>query len=208
MIAQLRGTVVGSGLGEVVLDVHGVGYRVSVAPGTRVGAVGHELTLHTHLVVREDALDLYGFVDVTARLLFTTMLAVSGVGPKLALAALGTLGADGLRRAVVTEDVAALTVVPGIGKKGAQRMILELGEKLGSLGGHDGVPAATGPGANGHDLRTEVRQALAALGYAPVEIAQALDAVPADIGDAAAAAGSPEALLRAALRSLGAAART
>lgn len=201
MIAQLRGTIVDSSLGEVVLDVHGVGYRIFVAPGTRVGVVGQELTVHTSLVVREDALDLYGFVDVTARTLFTTLLGVAGVGPKLALAALGTLGADGLRRAVVTEDIAALTVVPGIGKKGAQRMILELQEKLGSLTDHDGMPAAAGPAANGHDVRTEVRQALAALGYAPAEVAQTLDALPADADD------TPEGLLREALRSLGTAAR-
>ena len=126
MIALLRGTVAATGVGEVVLDVHGVGYRVFVAPGTRTGQIGDEITVHTSLVVREDAMDLYGFVDPTAKTLFATMLGVSGVGPKLALAAIGTLGTDGLRRAVVTEDVAALTVVPGIGKKGAQRMILEL----------------------------------------------------------------------------------
>lgn len=196
MIAQLRGTVAAVSLGEVILDVHGVGYRVFVAPGTRVGAVGDELTVHSCLVVREDALDLYGFVDPTARTLFATMLGVSGVGPKLALAAIGTLGTDGLRRAVVTEDVAALTVVPGIGKKGAQRMILELREKLGSLTTDAGTPAARGPAANGHDTRGEVRQALAALGYAPAEVAQTVDALPVDAGE------TPETLLRAALRSL------
>lgn len=202
MIAQLRGRLVGASLGEVVLDVQGVGYRVFVAPGTRVGALGEELTVHTCLVVREDALDLYGFVDLAAKALFTTMLGVTGVGPKLALSAIGTLGADGLRRAVVTEDVAALTVVPGIGKKGAQRMILELREKLGSLTDGAGRPAAAGPAANGHDARGEVRQALAALGYNPAEVAQAVDALPPDAGD------TPEALLRAALRSLATAART
>lgn len=201
MIARLRGTVVASALGEVVLDVHGVGYRVFVAPGTRVGAVGDELTVHTCLVVREDALDLYGFVGATAKVLFTTMLGVTGVGPKLALAALGALGPDGLRRAVVTEDVAALTVVPGIGKKGAQRMILELREKLGALDEAPGVPAGAGPAANGLDARGETRAALAALGYAPAEIAGALDAVAHDGGE------TPEELLRAALRVLGAAAR-
>lgn len=197
MIALLRGHVAASSLGEVVLDVAGVGYRVFVAPGTRVGALGEELTLHTHLVVREDALDLYGFADVATKTLFTTMLGVTGVGPKLALAALGALGGDGLRRAVVTEDVAALTVVPGVGKKGAQRMILELREKLGALEDHDGVPAAAGPAANGHDARGEVRQALAALGYAPPEIATTMDALPSDADQ------GPEDLLRHALRALG-----
>lgn len=201
MIAQLRGTVAAVSLGEVILDVQGVGYRVFVAPGTRIGTVGDELTVHTSLVVREDALDLYGFVDPVAKTLFVTVLGVTGVGPKLALSAIGTLGADGLRRAVVTEDVAALTVVPGIGKKGAQRMILELGEKLGSLHGDTGTPAAAGPAANGHDARGEVRAALAALGYTPAEVAHAVDALPTDAGE------TPEALLRAALRSLATAAR-
>lgn len=201
MIARLRGTVAAVSLGEVVLDVAGVGYRIFVAPGARVGAIGEDLTVHTHLVVREDALDLYGFVDPAAKALFTTILGVTGVGPKLALSAVGTLGVEGLRRAVVTEDVAALTVVPGIGRKGAQRMILELREKLGSLDADAGTPAAAGPAANGHDARGEVRAALAALGYTPGEVAHAVDALPADAGD------TPEALLRAALRSLATGAR-
>ncbi|MEX2618856.1 MAG: Holliday junction branch migration protein RuvA [Egibacteraceae bacterium] len=200
MIAQLRGIVAGTGVGEVVLDVHGVGYRVFVAPGTHTGQVGDELTVHTSLVVREDALDLYGFVDPAAKALFTTLLGVTGVGPKLALTAIGTLGTDGLRRAVVTEDVAALTVVPGIGKKGAQRMILELREKLGSIAGDAHAPI-DGPPAGGHGVRDEVRQALAALGYAPAEAQQVLEGLPADAGDTA------ETLLRTALRSLATAAR-
>jgi Holliday junction DNA helicase RuvA len=185
VIALLRGTVVVARAGEVVLDVRGVGYRVRV-PGP-VGAPGAEVTLHTHLAVREDALDLYGFAQPAARDLFETLLGVTGVGPKLALAALGALGADGLRRAVVTEDVTALTVIPGVGRKGAQRMILELGERLGT--------PATAP-VNGS--RAEVGEALAALGYGAAEAHEAISALPDD----------PEApveeLLRQALRTLGA----
>lgn len=195
MIALLRGTVAASAPGEVVLDVSGVGYRVRIVPGDGAAACGDERTLHTHLVVREDALDLYGFPTPAARDLFTTLLSVTGVGPKLALAALGALGDDGLRRAVVTEDVAALTVVPGVGRKGAQRMILELRERLGPLG--DAAPAGRGA-ANGSDPVSEARAALAALGYAPAEVARALDAVPAE-----AAGEGPEALVRGALRALG-----
>jgi holliday junction DNA helicase RuvA len=105
MIALLRGTIVAAGLGQIVVECGGVGYRVLTPPADRVGQVGEEVTLHTHLAVREDALTLYGFADPAARGLFETMLGVTGVGPKLALAALGTLGADGLRRAVVSEDV-------------------------------------------------------------------------------------------------------
>jgi Holliday junction DNA helicase RuvA len=192
MIAHLTGTLAHAGLGDVVLDVGGVGYHVLIAPGTVTRGVGATVTLHTHLAVREDAMTLYGFPDGQSKAVFTTLLGVTGVGPKLALAAIGTLGADGLRRAVLAEDVAALTVVPGVGKKSAQRMILELRERMGSAG--DGVPGAA-PAST--DARAEVREALAGLGYAASEVQAALDAVPAD-GDA-----SPEELLRDALRTLG-----
>ncbi len=198
MIALLRGRVVASGLGEVVLDVQGVGYAVRVAPGTSVGPLGRELTLHTHLAVREDALTLYGFPSAGARALFEVLLSVTGVGPKVALAALGTLGEDGLRRAVVAEDVAALTVVPGLGKKGAQRMILELRERLGTAGQlADGVPGSVQGTAEFTTPRAEAAQALISLGYAPAEAARVLDSL----------GGPPDApaeeLLRDALRLIG-----
>lgn len=191
MIAHLAGTVAVAGLGEVILDVGGVGYRVLVPPGEVRASVGEAVTLHTHLAVREDAMTLYGFADPGARALFEILLGVTGVGPKLALAAIGTLGADGLRRAVVAEDVAALTVVPGVGKKSAQRMILELGERLGSV---EAVPSAAA-GAASPDPRAEVREALAGLGYAAGEVQAALEA--------AGEASDPEELLRRALRALG-----
>ena len=197
MIALLRGKVVTVGTGDVVLDVNGVGYHVNIPTGTPVGPPGAEVTLHTHLAVREDALTLYGFVDPASRALFTTLLGVTGVGPKLALAALGTLSAVGLRRAVVTEDVDALTIVPGLGKKSAQRMILELREKLGALAA-DGVPGAVSLPAGGGDPRSEVRLALSGLGYVPSEVAAAMDRVDANADD------TPETLLREALRVLAA----
>ena len=189
MIAMLRGRVVSAALGEMVLDVHGVGYRVRV-PVTSFGKVGDEVVLHTHLAVREDAMTLYGFADAAARDLFETLLTVTGFGPKLALAAIGTLGGDGLRRAVLSEDVHALTAVPGVGKKSAQRVILDLREKLGAAAGGD-IPG--GGEARG---RAEVREALAALGYAPVEVQRALATVTDD-EDA-----PVEELLRQALRAL------
>ncbi len=193
MIAHLAGTVAVAGLGEVVVDVAGVGYRVLVPPGEVRASVGEAVTLHTHLAVREDAMTLYGFVDPGARALFEVLLGVTGVGPKLALAAIGTLGVDGLRRAVVAEDVAALTVVPGVGKKSAQRMILELGERLGA--GEAAPSAVAGTAAVGRDPRAEVREALAGLGYAAGEVQSALEA--------AGEAGDPEELLRRALKALG-----
>ena len=191
MIAQLRGHLIADALGHVVVDVGGVGYQVHVPPGSVRATVGEEVVLHTHLAVREDAMTLYGFASIDARDAYETVLGVSGVGPKLALATIGTLGADGLRRAVLAEDVAALTVVPGIGKKGAQRMILELREKLGADTGEAPTGTAT------LDARGEVREALASLGYASAEVQGALDAGDPD--------GAPEDLLRAALKRLGAA---
>jgi len=195
VIAMLRGRIVSAALGEVVLDVGGVGYAVRTVPGRRIGAPGTEVVLHTHLAVREDALTLYGFPDAASRGLFETLLGVTGVGPKLALAALGALGADGLRRAVVTEDVAALTVVPGVGRKGAARMVLELREKLGAIGPLAGVPGGGPVPAGG--TRGEVAQALETLGYAPAEAVAVLDRL--EVADDAV----PEDVLRAALRTIG-----
>ena len=191
MIAMLRGRVAHAALGELIVDVGGVGYAVRVPPSAAAPA-GEEITLHTHLAVREDAMTLYGFREVGDRTLFETLLGVSGFGPKLALAAIGTLGADGIRRAVLGDDVAALTAIPGVGKKGAQRVILELRERLGSTG------LDTLPGGGPAGPRGEVREALAALGYAPAEIQRALDALPAG----AETEGPVEVLLRDALRAL------
>jgi Holliday junction DNA helicase RuvA len=137
------------------------------------------MTLHTHLAVREDALDLYGFAQAATRDLFLTLLSVTGVGPKLALAALGALGTDGLRRAVVTEDVKALMLIPGVGRKGAQRMILELRERLG-VQDHDGIPGDAPPTPARDGASGEVLQALLALGYAPAEAQRAITALPPD----------------------------
>lgn len=193
MIALLRGRVAAVTLGEVVLDVGGVGYSVRIAPGTAVGPAGAEATLHTHLAVREDSLTLYGFATVAERDLFEVLQTVTGVGPKVALAALGTLGEDGLRRAVLAEDVTALTVIPGVGRKGAQRMVLELRERLAPGQAADGVPTVTAASTP----RAEAAEALIALGYAPVEAARTLDAL------AAPAAATAEELLRDALRLIG-----
>ncbi len=179
MIALLRGQVAHLTPGEVVLDVNGVGYRVRVPTGARLAGLGADLTLHTHLAVREDAMDLYGFVAVADRDLFTTMLSVSGIGPKIALAAVDTLGAEGVRRAVVADDVTALTAIPGVGKKGAQRLVLELRSKLGALpvGATSGGPA---PADTAGDPRSEARLALSSLGYGAVEVEQALSGMDVD----------------------------
>lgn len=192
MIALLRGTVVDAAVDRLVIDVGGVGYEVRTPPSVRA-RVGEEVAVHTHLVVSDDALTLYGFASTDERELFLALTGVSRVGPKLALAALGALGAPRLREAVGSEDVTALTAVPGIGKKGAQRLILELRETLVPA---DDEAAARAAGAAPTDAAAEVRQALLGLGYAADEAQAALAAVPTDTDDA-------EELLRVALQQLG-----
>jgi Holliday junction DNA helicase RuvA len=193
VIARLRGRLVAIDAEAMVIDVAGVGYRVLVPPGAFAQRLGDEVVVHTHLAVREDALTLFGFPDVAALQLFERLLTVNGIGPKLALAALATLGSSGLRDAIVTEDTKMLVGVPGLGRKTAQRLILELGGKL--VVEH--APAAGAAPPPDDDPRGEVRLALSALGYEPAEIAGALQA----IGDQPHA--ERDILLRTALQSLG-----
>jgi Holliday junction DNA helicase RuvA len=190
MIARLRGRMVALDAEVMVIDVAGVGYRVLVPSGAFTQRLGDEVVVHTHLAVREDALTLFGFPDVAALQLFERLLGVNGVGPKLALAALAGLGADGLRDAIIAEDTRALVSVPGLGRKTAQRLILELG---GNLVEH--VATGSAPVA-GDDPRAEVRLALASLGYEPAEIARALQSLELQPTD------DRDGLLRRALQSL------
>ncbi len=150
MIASVAGSVEAVGLDHVVVSVGGVGMRAYATPTTLAGlAVGRTARLATSLVVREDSLTLYGFADDDERDTFETLQTVSGVGPRLALAMLAVHTPDGLRRAVADEDLAALQRVPGVGRKGAQRIVLEIGEKLGAPHGTGdaGVPAPQGGAA-------------------------------------------------------------
>ena len=187
MIGRLRGDVVAKSEGRVVVEVGGVGYDVAVTPATiaDLPSVGQPAVLHTHLHVREDILALYGFGTADERDVFQTLIGVSGVGPKLALAVLATLGPDDLRNVVITEDVAALTAVPGIGQRSAQKLLIELRPKL-------EVPDS--PLQAGTAL-AEVREALEALGYQSAEIREVVRDLPPD--------GSVEDSLRKALQELG-----
>jgi Holliday junction DNA helicase RuvA len=182
-----------SARGEVVVDVAGVGYRVSVSPATAValGPVGDEVVVHTHLHVREDALTLFGFATAEARDCFESLLGAHGVGPGLALAILSVHGPAELRRVVFEGDLDSLTLVPGVGRKTAARLLLELKSRL-------DVPDAAGTGADRApgSSRAEVRAALAALGYQPEEVRQAMGELPAD--------GDLQTLVRTALQTLGA----
>ncbi|HSJ46228.1 MAG TPA: Holliday junction branch migration protein RuvA [Euzebyales bacterium] len=192
MIARLRGQLVAVDVDGVIVDVGGVGYRVLVPAGAFPQRLGDDIVVHTHLAVREDAMTLFGFPDVTALRLFERLLGVNGIGPKLALSALATLGATGVRDAILAEDTAALVTVPGLGRKTAQRLILELGGNLASEEQFSGATAAVPV----DDPRAEVRMALTALGYEASEITRALEAIGDDDGADA------EALLRQALRTL------
>jgi len=134
MIARLRGKPVASTPEGLVLDVGGVGYLVAATPAAvRMASGADEITVETYLVVREDAMQLYGFADRAERELFVHLLTVNGVGPKVALAVVSGSPADELRRAIVREDIARFTAIPGIGKKTAERIVLELKEKLGAV---------------------------------------------------------------------------
>ncbi len=194
MIASIRGEVLEVALDHVVVEAHGVGYRVNATPSTLATLRrGTEARLVTAMIVREDSMTLYGFADADSRDLFSTLLSVSGVGPRLAMATLAVHEASALRRALAEGDVTALTRVPGIGKRSAERMVLELRDKMGGLAATVGAAAT-----NGHAVRGPVVEALVGLGFATKQAEEATDRVL--VGDQGASTSSA---LRAALSLLG-----
>jgi Holliday junction DNA helicase RuvA len=198
MIAFVRGTVAAVTLNSAVLEVGGVGLELNCTPNTLATLrPGGQATLPTSMVVREESLTLFGFLDEDERSLFEMLQTASGVGPKLAQAMLAVHSPDELRRAVSTEDVKTLTVVPGIGQKGAQRIILELKDRIGPPNGP--VPGRA-PAAAPADAawRSQVHAGLLGLGWTAKEADKAVDAVaPQAEGEDDVAR-----LLRAALRTL------
>lgn len=181
MIALLTGTVEKVRLDSTIVTVGGFGITVFAAPHTLAGlTVGQTVTLATSLVVREDSLTLYGFDDEGARDAFETLQTVSGVGPRLALAMLAVFSADGLRRAVADEDVQSLTRVPGVGKKGASRLVLELGDKLGAAADPGGGGPAASP--SGTAVESQVIEALVGLGWNEKQATENARAVLAETG--------------------------
>lgn len=193
MIGSIRGTVLErEASGEVLIEVSGIGYRVLVPlralPELDPGAPAF---LFTHLHVRDDAMVLYGFPTRDERETFEVLLGAAGVGPALALKILSVHTPNALSRAVADEDLGALTLVPGVGKRTAERLLVELRARL-------ELPAGEGPGADGdggaRGALADVRQALAGLGYTPEEIRAAMAQLPSE--------GSVDDLLRAALRAL------
>jgi holliday junction DNA helicase RuvA len=178
VISRLRGTMAGRTSDGLVVDVGGVGYLVAATPSVlRRAEGGGELTIETYLHVREDALQLYGFAEPSERELFLHLLAVSGIGPKVALSVVSSAPAADLRRAIVLEDPARFQAIPGIGKKTAERIVLELKEKLGS---EDVVALPSLPGAP-TSAHVVARDALVELGYTVVEAESALARTDPDL---------------------------
>ncbi|MGH3304493.1 MAG: Holliday junction branch migration protein RuvA [Streptosporangiaceae bacterium] len=211
MIAHVAGSVAALAPDGVVIDVGGVGLFVQCTPGTLAGLrAGEQARVATSLVVREDSLTLYGFATDDERAVFELLQTASGVGPRLAQAMLAVLTPDALRRAVATEDLAALISVPGIGRKGAQRIVLELAGRLGSP---VGPATANGAAAIGRVLpqwQDQVRAGLVSLGWGGREADQAIAAVVTELtaggeltADGEAAGVEVAVALRAALRVLG-----
>ena len=196
MIAFVRGPVAAIGIDSCVVEVGGVGLRLHCHPGTLAGLrPGEQATIATSMVVREDSLTLYGFADDDERNLFELLQTASGVGPRLAQAILAVLSPDQVRLAVATEDLAALVTVPGIGKKGAQRIVLELKDRIGAP---SRAPAGRAPVSVKQEWREQVHAGLVGLGWSVKDA----DSAVAAVEPLAEEEQSVPVLLRAALRTL------
>jgi Holliday junction DNA helicase RuvA len=199
MIASVRGNVAAVGPDGAVVEVGGIGLSVSCSPGTLARLrVGEDARLATSLVVREDSLTLYGFADDDERSLFELLQTANGVGPKLAQTMLAVHPPRELRRAIATSDYASLTAVPGIGRKGAERIVIELRDRIGSIDGNDTevVSAGITPVS---PWRDQLAHALAGLGFSGKEAGDAIEVVSAEAGDAP----DVSALLRRSIQLLG-----
>lgn len=183
MIASVHGEVIDIGLDHAVIEAAGVGYRLNATPTTLATLQrGAESRLFATMVVREDSMTLYGFADTESRELFSLLQTVSGVGPRLAMAILAVLEPEALRKALAEGNVVALTRVPGIGKRGAERMVVELRDKVEAVPTTDlpgGGPAVSSIGA----VREQIVEALTGLGFALKQAEQATDAVLAEQPD-------------------------
>ena len=188
MIGQIRGTLIARQAPEILVDVGGIGYEIQVPMTTlyQLPELGQPVTLLTHFVVREDAQQLFGFAESADRRLFRELIKVSGVGPRLALTLLSGMDAADFARCLQRDDVAALVALPGVGRKTAERLLVEMRDKAGDwldeLSPESAAQAETGKaGAQSHDQRAEAEQALVALGYKLTEAAKliaAADAAP------------------------------
>jgi Holliday junction DNA helicase RuvA len=197
MIAFLRGRVLDKSPNRIIIDVNGVGYDLHVPLSTYydIGDAGSDVSLRVHTHVREDALQLYGFLTPLEVLVFERLIGISGIGPKLAIAVLSGIGSRELVTAVQGADIARLTRIPGVGKKTAERIVLELKDRLGDV---PAAPDAAGtPPSTGDRLRTDLVSALENLGYHRPLAERAVDATRKPDGDA-----TFEGALKSALREL------
>jgi holliday junction DNA helicase RuvA len=182
VIASVRGTVAALGPDGAVVEVGGVGLAVSCSPGTLARLrVGEPARLATSLVVREDSLTLYGFADDDERALFELLQTANGVGPKLAQTMLAVHAPRELRRAIATSDFATLTQVPGIGRKGAERIVIELRDRIGSIDGGETSLSSGGGVVAIAPWRDQLAHALAGLGFSGKEATEAIDVVASDV---------------------------
>lgn len=193
MIGRLKGIVIDKQAPDLLLDVNGVGYELLLPLNTffDIPEIGETATLHTHFVVREDAQQLYGFSQLEERALFRHLIRVNGVGPKMALAILSGMSTDQFVRCVRSDDLATLVKVPGVGRKTAERLLIEMRDKLDTVaveGVEDNLPTAS------RDINAEAESALTALGYRPQDAAKMVNRVAADNISTA------EQLIRAALK--------
>ncbi|MEV6276412.1 Holliday junction branch migration protein RuvA [Nocardia sp. NPDC051832] len=180
MIASVRGEVLEIALDHTVLEAGGIGYRLNATPSTLATLTrGEEIRLYTAMIVREDSQTLFGFADTESRDLFGLLQTVSGVGPRLAMAVLAVLEPEALRKALAESNVAALTRVPGIGKRGAERMVVELRDKVNLIPVQAGPPGS-GPGVAVTPVRDQVVEALTGLSFPLKQAEQAVDSVLAE----------------------------
>lgn len=200
MIGQLRGVLLEKHLTEVLVEVQGVGYEVQVPVSTlyRLPEVGQGVILHTHLIVREDAHLLFGFAELKEKTLFRALIKVNGVGPKLALSILSGMAVDDFVRTVNQQDVSALVRMPGVGRKTAERLVVEMRDRLADFGslGMAGIGSPDAPVVD--DPAREAESALIALGYKPQEANRVIARVAKEQGEGADA----QTLIRLALRSM------
>jgi Holliday junction DNA helicase RuvA len=197
MIGRLRGVLIEKQAPEIVIDVNGVGYEVLVPMTTlyNLPALGQEVSLYTQFIVREDAQQLFGFTDVPSRRLFRDLIKVNGVGPKLALTIMSGIDADEFVRCVHDANTAALVRLPGVGKKTAERLVIEMRDRLKDWSSDGPLFKVQAAAQGGRANIAEAEAALVALGYKPQEASKAISAVKAD--DA-----SSEDLIRAALKNM------
>ena len=203
MIGRIRGTLLEKQLTDILVDVNGIAYEISVPMSTlyQLPEIGQGLVLHTHLAVREDAHVLYGFKEMAEKNLFRALIKVSGVGPKLALAILSGMAVDEFVRTVNANDVAAMVRMPGVGKKTAERLIIEMRDRLAEWEPAEGPSGQKVPGVSGGDsnISAEAETALISLGYKPTEASRTIAQVMKENSDIA----DSETLIRLALKSMG-----